>query len=68
MDSIVLYLITGEQNTFTYWAKSQPGIGGFIEDCALMDMDEKGHWGDYSCKGVLFTHQRHGYVCEYNKI
>ena len=59
---------TGETKSFTYWESGQPGIGASFEDCALMEMGKGGHWGDYSCTGILFTHERHGYVCEYNMI
>ena len=65
----LLNKISGEPARYTYWASDQPGsIFGSLEDCALMEMGLGGHWGDYSCDGILFSKERHGWVCEYHKI
>ena len=63
---ISLLLFSGESVHFTSWADGQPGYGFTFEDCALFDMNKEGHWGDYSCEGVLLNKQNHGWICEYN--
>ena len=32
-----------------------------------MEAGEHGQWGDYSCEGILFTSEKHDWVCEYVK-
>ena len=35
---------------------------------SVMVMSTNGSWVDDNCTGFLFNPERHGYVCEYNKI
>lgn len=59
---------SGEKVTFTSWSDHQPGLLFALEDCAVFDMRHHGHWDDYQCKGIIHNHQRHGWICEYNKL
>ena len=69
LDSMyIFFIITGQRllhDSYTYWAKGQPGVFGGLEDCALLEFRNGGHWHDYACEGVLFNLQNHAWVCEY---
>ena len=58
--------ISGERTRFTYWDSGESH--GNFEDCAMLEMDRGGHWGDVSCTGFLFSTEKHGYICEYNLV
>ena len=60
----------GENSSFTYWDTNEPktSVMGDFEDCVMMEMDRAGRWGDVPCTGFMFSHQHHGYVCEYEKV
>ena len=57
------WLFSGERTTFTYWDSGESHDN--FEDCAMLEMDKGGHWADISCKGFLFSTEKHGYICEY---
>ena len=59
------FFITGETVTYENWGSDQPGIAGSLEDCAVMEFGDSGHWHDYPCSDILFVKYRYGWVCEY---
>ena len=34
----------------------------------MIEQDRNGHWADVSCKGFLFSSEKHGFICEYNLV
>jgi hypothetical protein len=61
------YTVSDTPTHYTHWAAGQPGLLGFSEDCACMELGKGGEWHDYGCSDILFVHRRYDFACEYRK-